>query len=353
MSTHQKTTAGKRAWLLIFFAAGILVMFLLNMAFGSVSIPFDRVIAIMTGSGDGRHTTWSTILLKSRLPQTITAAMAGGGLAVGGLMMQTLFRNPLAGPSILGISSGASLGVAFIMMFIGQLHLATATPVKLYGDMATIAMAIAGAVATLFLILFFARKIRDNAMLLILGIMISYITSALVDILKYYSTSEHLHSYAMWGLGSFSNVAWPQLEVFIPVVVVGLGLSFLLMKPLNILLLGENYAANLGLNVQRTRFYIILTTGILTAVITAFCGPIVFLGLAVPHITKMVFKTSNHSMLIPGVVLTGILLALACNFIARLPGFEGALPINVVTSIFGAPIVISVILKQRKLKLSV
>src|SRR6056297_1540308 len=345
--------SSNRIGLLLLFTGGILLMFLLNIAFGSVTIPFPQVVQILAGSSAGQTDTWSTIILKSRLPQAVTAALAGGGLAVGGLMMQTLFRNPLAGPSILGISSGASLGVAFIMMFIGHLHFSALTNVNLFGNMATILMAIAGAVATLFLILFFARKIKDNAMLLILGIMISYITSALVDILKYYSTSEHLHSYAMWGLGSFSNVAWPQLEMFIPIVVLGLALSFLLMKPLNILLLGENYAANLGLNVNRTRFYIILTTGILTAVITAFCGPIVFLGLAVPHITKMVFRTSNHSTLIPGVILTGILLALLCNLIARLPGLDTALPINVVTSIFGAPIVISVILKQRRLRLSV
>ena len=327
-------------------------MFFLNMAFGSVHIPFHQVLRVLLGGGQ-EGSTWRIILVKSRLPQALTAILAGGGLAVGGLMMQTLFRNPLAGPSILGISSGASLGVALIMMFIGHLHLAAITQAELFGNMATIIMAIAGAVATLFLILFFARKIKDNAMLLILGIMISYITSALVDILKYYSTSEHLHSYAMWGLGSFSNVAWPQLELLIPVILMGLGLSFLLIKPLNLLLLGENYAANLGLNVQHTRFFIIMTTGLLTAVITAFCGPIVFLGLAVPHITKMIFKTSNHQLLIPGVILIGMLLALACNFIARLPGFESALPINVVTSIFGAPIVISVILKQRRLKLNV
>ncbi len=341
-----------RSWILLLFTAGIVVLFFLNMAFGSVHIPFHQVLRVLLGGGQ-EGSTWRIILVKSRLPQALTAILAGGGLAVGGLMMQTLFRNPLAGPSILGISSGASLGVALIMMFIGQLHLAAITQAELFGNMATIIMAIAGAVATLFLILFFARKIKDNAMLLILGIMISYITSALVDILKYYSTSEHLHSYAMWGLGSFSNVAWPQLELLIPVILMGLGLSFLLIKPLNLLLLGENYAANLGLNVQHTRFFIIMTTGLLTAVITAFCGPIVFLGLAVPHITKMIFKTSNHQLLIPGVILIGMLLALACNFIARLPGFESALPINVVTSIFGAPIVISVILKQRRLKLNV
>jgi iron complex transport system permease protein len=352
MRQNLKPVFSHNGILMLSFAGGIAVLFVLNLAMGSVSIPFGGILQVILGSA-GEQETWSTIILKSRLPQAITACLAGGGLAVGGLMMQTLFRNPLAGPSILGISSGASLGVAFIMMFVGQLQLSAFNGISLFSNMATIIMAIAGAVATLFLILFFARKIRDNAMLLIIGIMISYITSALVDILKYYSASEHLHSYAMWGLGSFSNVAWSQLEIFIPVVLLGLGLSFLLMKPLNILLLGENYAANLGLNVNHTRFYIILTTGILTAVITAFCGPIVFLGLAVPHITKMVFKTSNHSRLIPGVILAGMLLALVCNFIARLPGFDNALPINVVTSIFGAPIVISVILKQRRLKLSV
>jgi iron complex transport system permease protein len=337
---------------IILIAAAIPIMFLLNLAFGSVDIPFSEITKSLAGM-DVEESAWSMIVMKSRLPQAFTACLAGSGLAVGGLMMQTLFRNPLAGPSILGISSGASLGVAFVMMFVGGIQVQAIQEVGAFSNLATILAAIIGAVATLFLILFFARKIKNNAMLLIIGIMIGYVTSALVDILKYYSTSEYVHSYAMWGLGSFSNVAWPQLEIFIPVVLLGLALSFLLMKPLNILLLGENYAANLGINVARVRFYIILATGLLTAVITAFCGPIVFLGLAVPHITKMLFRTSNHKYLIPGVILIGILLALVCNFIARLPGFDSALPINVVTSIFGAPIVISVILKQRKLQLSI
>jgi iron complex transport system permease protein len=338
--------------MILLFSVAIPVMFFLNIALGSVDIPFSEAIRALLGLSV-EEPAWSKIILKSRLPQALTACLAGSGLAVGGLLMQTLFRNPLAGPSILGISSGASLGVAFVMMFVGNTQLTALREISMFSNLATIITAIAGAIATLFLILFFARKVKDNAMLLIIGIMLGYITSALVDVLKYYSTSEYVHSYAMWGLGSFSNVAWPQLEYFIPVVLVGLFLSFLLMKPLNILLLGENYAVNLGINVNRSRFYIILTTGLLTAVITAFCGPIVFLGLAVPHITKMTLRTSNHKFLIPGVILTGILLALLCNFIARLPGFDSALPINVVTSIFGAPIVISVILKQRKLKLSI
>ena len=352
MNHFSKSILSNSYLLLILTALVIPAVFLLNIAFGSVNIPFSEVARALLGL-EVEESAWSKIILKSRLPQAFTACLAGSGLAVGGLMMQTLFRNPLAGPSILGISSGASLGVAFIMMFIGGIQIQAIQDISAFSNLATIIAAIAGAVATLFLILFFARKIKDNAMLLIIGIMIGYVTSALVDILKYYSTSEYVHSYAMWGLGSFSNVAWPQLEIFIPVVLVGLALSFLLMKPLNILLLGENYAANLGINVGRVRFYIILATGLLTAVITAFCGPIVFLGLAVPHITKMVLRTSNHKYLIPGVILIGILLALICNFIARLPGFDSALPINVVTSIFGAPIVISVILKQRKLQLSI
>ncbi len=349
MNTENHTSNRKLTWIILSVGL-IIVVFLLNVAIGSVHIPLGEVTKIVFGLGS-ENTAWSKIILKSRLPQAITASLAGSGLAVGGLMMQTLFRNPLAGPSILGISAGSSLGVAFVMMFAGA-NIGISS-LNLYGNLASIIAAIIGAVATLFLILFFARKVKNNAMLLIIGIMIGYITSALVDVLKYYSMSKFVHSYAIWGLGSFSNVAWHQLNIFIPVILIGLGLSFLLMKPLNILLLGENYATNLGLNVGRTRFFIILTTGILTAVITAFCGPIVFLGLAVPHITKMIFKTSNHKFLIPGVILTGILLALLCNLISKLPGFDSALPINVVTSIFGAPIVISVILKQRKLKLSI
>ena len=327
---------------------GIILFFVLNIAVGSVYIPFPDVIKILLGQGSDNQ-VWVNIILKSRLPQTITACLSGSGLAIGGLLMQTLFRNPLAGPSILGISSGASLGVAFVIMFVGNIGGFAFSGIATIGNFAIVFAAFAGSVLVLFLILFLARKVKNNAMLLIIGIMVGYISSSLVGVLQFYSISENVHAFAIWGLASFSNISWIQMKLFIPVILIGLFFSFLLIKPLNMLLLGENYAKNLGLNIRKYRLLIILVTGILTAVITAFCGPVAFLGLAVPHLARMLYSTSNHKVLVPGVLFFGALLALFCNLIARMPGFDGALPINAVTSMIGAPIVISVILKKKKL----
>ncbi len=327
---------------------GIILFFVLNIAVGSVYIPFPDVLKILIGQGSDNQ-VWVNIILKSRLPQTITACLSGSGLAIGGLLMQTLFRNPLAGPSILGISSGASLGVAFVIMFVGNIGGFAFSGIATIGNFAIVFAAFAGSVLVLFLILFLARKVKNNAMLLIIGIMVGYISSSLVGVLQFYSISENVHAFAIWGLASFSNISWIQMKLFIPVILIGLFFSFLLIKPLNMLLLGENYAKNLGLNIRKTRILIILVTGILTAVITAFCGPVAFLGLAVPHLARMLYSTSNHKVLVPGVLFFGALLALFCNLIARMPGFDGALPINAVTSMIGAPIVISVILKKKKL----
>ena len=327
---------------------GIILFFVLNIAVGSVYIPFPDVLKILIGQGSDNQ-VWVNIILKSRLPQTITACLSGSGLAIGGLLMQTLFRNPLAGPSILGISSGASLGVAFVIMFVGNIGGFAFSGIATIGNFAIVFAAFAGSVLVLFLILFLARKVKNNAMLLIIGIMVGYISSSLVGVLQFYSISENVHAFAIWGLASFSNISWIQMKLFIPVILIGLFFSFLLIKPLNMLLLGENYAKNLGLNIRKYRLLIILVTGILTAVITAFCGPVAFLGLAVPHLARMLYSTSNHKVLVPGVLFFGALLALFCNLIARMPGFDGALPINAVTSMIGAPIVISVILKKKKL----
>jgi len=327
---------------------GIILFFVLNIAVGSVYIPFPDVLKILIGQGSDNQ-VWVNIILKSRLPQTITACLSGSGLAIGGLLMQTLFRNPLAGPSILGISSGASLGVAFVIMFVGNIGGFAFSGIATIGNFAIVFAAFAGSVLVLFLILFLARKVKNNAMLLIIGIMVGYISSSLVGVLQFYSISENVHAFAIWGLASFSNISWIQMKLFVPVILIGLFFSFLLIKPLNMLLLGENYAKNLGLNIRKYRLLIILVTGILTAVITAFCGPVAFLGLAVPHLARMLYSTSNHKVLVPGVLFFGALLALFCNLIARMPGFDGALPINAVTSMIGAPIVISVILKKKKL----
>jgi iron complex transport system permease protein len=326
----------------------IVVLFMLNIGFGSVAIPFDDIVKVLLGE-EASRSAYNSIILKSRLPQTITAVLAGAGLAVGGLQMQTLFRNPLAGPSILGISSGAGLGVALVLLFAGNILGVSISGYGLLGHMTVVGAAFVGAFFILLLIVFFARALRDNTILLIVGIMVGYAASAIIGVMKFYSPKEDVHAYVIWGLGSFSNVTWEHLMILIPVVVIGLIFSLLLIKPLNVLILGENYAENLGVNIKSTRLFILLCTGLLTAAITAFCGPIAFLGLAVPHLTKGLFRTSNQKVLLPAVILAGSVLALFCNIIARLPGFEGALPINVVTGLIGAPIVISVIIKRRKL----
>lgn len=326
---------------------GIILLFMANLALGSVKIPLRSLYHILQQDGTERI-TWTNIIMRSRMPQTITAMLAGAGLSIGGLMMQTLFRNPLAGPSILGISSGASLGVAFVILFSGNIAGVALSRIGIYGNIAVTLAAFVGALAVLLLVLFLARKIKGNATLLIIGIMVGYTTNAVVGMLKFYSMQEDIHAYVIWGLGSFAKVSPDQMKIFAPVVIAGLLLSLLMGKSLNILLLGENYARNLGLNIRRSRWYIILCTGVLTATITAYCGPIIFLGLAVPHLARNIFVTSDHRILLPAVTLTGALLALLCNLIARMPGFDGALPINSITSMMGAPVVIWILFQKRK-----
>ncbi len=337
-------------WILgfVLLAGLIIALFFLNIGFGSVSISVKEIINVLTG-GEVLKASNQSIILKSRLPQTITAMLAGGALAVGGLQMQTLFRNPLAGPSVLGISSGAGLGVALVVLFAGNILGVSVSGYGMMGHMTVVSAAFIGALLVLTLIVFFAQSLRDNTMLLIVGIMVGYAASAIIGVMKFYSPKEDVHAYVIWGLGSFSDVSWEQLYLVIPVILVGLILSLLLIKPLNVLVLGEYYAENLGLNIKRIRLYILCTTGLLTATVTAFCGPIAFLGLAVPHLTKGLFRTTDQKILMPAVILAGIAMAMFCNFVARMPGFEGALPINVVTGLIGAPIVISVIIKRRKL----
>ena len=326
-----------------------LALFLLNLIFGSVNIPFSEVLKSLGGHSI-ENNSWRLIILKSRLPQTLTAILAGAGLAVGGLQMQTLFRNPLAGPSILGISSGAGLGVALVLLLAGNIGGIAMSHLGWAGHLSVTIAAFVGASLVLTVVLYLSRHLRDNAMLLIVGIMVGYAANALVGVLKFYSMKEDVHAYVIWGLGSFSTVSWSQMWVMSPIVIIGLLASFFLVKPLNVMLLGERYAGNLGINISVSRLLIILCTGLLTATVTAFCGPIAFLGLAVPHLTKGLFRTSDHKVLLPAVVLSGMAVALFSNLVAGLPGFDGALPINSVTSIIGAPVVISVILKRRNLR---
>jgi len=320
---------------------------IVNLGLGSVSIPISEVYKILLGEGSDSE-VWTNIVLMTRLPQTLTAIACGAGLAVAGLEMQTVFHNPLAGPSVLGISSAASLGVAFVVLLSGTLGGGFMTQFGILGNTALTLAAIIGAMSVMAIIVYLSQRVRGNATLLIVGVMIGYIASAIIGVLKYFSSEEDIRAYVIWGLGSFARVTGGQVYVFVGLMCVLLPLSMLLAKPLNMLLLGENYASNLGLNIRRTRLMVISSAGILTAIVTAYCGPIMFLGLAVPHICRGLFRKSDHRILLPATVFCGADLALLCNLIARLPGFEGALPINSVTALIGAPVALWVLLQRKK-----
>ncbi len=320
------------------------MLFVMNLCFGSVSIPMKEIGAAVFG---GEGSTYRAIILDYRLPQAITALLVGIGLSVSGLLMQTLFRNPLADPSLLGISSGSSLGVALVIL-LGTATGLSVNTLSLWSTFGVTVAAFVGAFAVLLLILALSSRLRSMVSLVLVGIMIAYIAGSVTDILKFFSQKEGLHSFVIWGMGSFSNVSKAQLPFFAIAVVAGAVASFLLFKTLNLLLLGERYAENLGVNIRRSSMLIILASGFLTALITAFCGPIAFLGLAVPHIARFLFKSSDHKLLIPASAFIGMDLALFCNLIARLPSFEGNLPINSVTALIGAPIVLWVIFHRQK-----
>lgn len=328
----------------IIMAAAVIPMFLLNLIIGSVDIPLTDVVAILF-SKDCAQASWEYIILQTRLPQAITAVLCGSSLAVSGLLLQTAFRNPLAGPSIFGINSGASLGAALVMLaFGGGITLGT---VSLTGFVAVLVAAFIGAGAVMAVLLLFAGMVRNNVMLLIIGIMIGYIASSAIALLNFFATEEGVHSYMVWGLGNFGGVSMRQIPLFATATVAGLSLSILLIKPLNTLLLGEQYAENLGINTLRLRNSLLVITGILTASATAFCGPIAFIGLAVPHIARMILNTDDHRQLLPGTIITGAAVALVCNLICALPGENGVIPLNAVTPIMGAPVIIYVIMRRK------
>ncbi len=332
-------------FILIFIS--ILIFFILNLVLGTISIPVGSVWNILFRIKE-ESIIWENIIWKSRFPQTITALVAGAGLSISGLQMQTLFRNPLAGPSELGISSGASLGVALIILLSGSVGGPALIKMGLFGEIAISIAAVAGALAIMIIIIAISRFVRGNVILLIIGVMIGYIATAIIGVLKFFSNDEDVRAYVIWGLGSFSKVSGNQVYTFVGIMIILIPLSFLLIKTLNLMLLGDGYARNLGLNVKRARLYVIVCSCIITAIVTAYCGPIVFLGLAVPHLCRTIFVSSDHRILMPAVTLTGASLALFCNLVARMPGFEGALPINSITALIGAPIVISVLFGKRK-----
>ena len=335
------------AFYMLLIMASIFLFFFLNLVLGSVSIPLRSVWNIRWGTGN-QSGIWQNIIWKSRVPQALTALVAGAGLSVSGLQMQTVFRNPLAGPSVLGISSGASMGVAFVVLLSGSLGGVALSKLGFMGEIALTIAAIAGSLSIMALIVFVSQKVRGNVTLLIIGVMIGYIANAVIGVLKFFSVEEDIRAYVIWGLGSFARVSGDQMTLFICIMVVLLPLSFLLVKTLNLLLLGDAYARNLGLNIKRARLLVITCSGVLVAIVTAYCGPIIFLGLAVPHLCRGMFRTSDHRILMPASLLAGASLALVCNLIARMPGFEGALPVNSVTALVGAPVVMSVLFNKRR-----
>ena len=321
------------------------ILFFLNLFLGSVVIPFKELWNVILYPES--NPTISTIVFDYRLPQAVTALLAGAALSVSGLLMQTLFRNPLADPSMLGISSGAGLGVAVTVLLTGFLGGEALSSFGLWSNIGVSLAAFLGATLVLMLILGFSSRVRNMTTLIIIGLMISYLAGSLTDIMKFFSEKEDIHAFVIWGMGSFSAVGISKLAYFSIAISIGLFASLFLPKILNILLLGDLYAENLGINIKRSNFLIILISGYLTAIVTAYCGPIAFLGLAIPHLARFIFRTSDHRILIPAVMLIGMLISLLCNLIARAPGFEGNLPINAVTALIGAPVVIWIILRKR------
>lgn len=335
-----------RKILFALFVLLLLLLFALNLLTGSIDIPFADVVRIVIGDTEGIKPSWQYIVLESRLPQALTAVFCGAALAVSGLLLQTAFRNPLAGPSIFGINSGAGLGVALVMLLLGG-SLSVGS-VSVSGFVAVLLAAFVGAMAVMTLIFFFSTMVRSNVMLLIIGIMIGYIANSAISLLNFFATDEGVKSYMVWGMGSFSGVSMRHMPVFVSITSLGLFGSLLLMKPLNALMLGDRYAQNLGVNIVRVRNWLLFVTGLLTAITTAFCGPVAFIGLAVPHIARLLLTTDNHRQLLPATMLCGAIIALLCNFFCFLPGESGVIPLNAVTPIIGAPVIIYVIIRERR-----
>ena len=332
--------------LFLLLTLGLVLLFFVNISFGSITIPFKEIYTSLTG-GQASKSTWEYIIINYRLPKAITAALVGMGLSISGLLMQTLFRNPLAGPYVLGLSSGASLGVAFVIL--GASLLPPFLSTILLSSYGVVLASTIGSSIVLLAVLAVSNRLRDTMAILIVGLMFGSFTSAIVGVLAYFSSAEQLQKFTFWSMGNLGNLSWSSIVVLSICVAIGLLLSLFSIKPLNALLLGENYARSLGLNFKKTRLIIIFATSILAGSITAYAGPIAFIGLAVPHIAKLVFQTSNHSVLFWSTLLLGASIMLICDVISELPGLEITLPINAVTSIIGAPVVIWLLVKKRKM----
>ena len=326
-----------------FAALLLLMLFFANLFYGSIDIPAKEVLSIVTG-GDCQRDVWRVVVLETRLPQALTALLAGASISVAGLLLQTLFRNPLAGPEVLGVNSGAGLGVALVMLLAGGI-----TSFGLGGYLAVLGGAFGGALFVIMIILLLATLLRNNMFLLIAGVAVSYMTSSAITMLNYFSTAEGVHSYMVWGMGSFGGVTMQQMPFFASVSLLLLFVSLLMAKPLNAMLLGDSYAVNLGVNVKAVRATALCVTGLLTAVVTAFCGPVSFIGLAVPHIARISMRSNSHRQLIPSTIMLGGAVALLCNLVCQLPGESGLLPLGAITPLVGAPVIIYVVIKNRGL----
>ncbi|NJK78935.1 MAG: iron ABC transporter permease [Chloroflexaceae bacterium] len=338
---------GVRPLLLAGLLAVLVLLFLLNLALGSVRIPLDAVATILLG-GEAQRSTWQAIVLNVRLPRALTAVLAGAALAVGGLHMQTLFRNPLADPFVLGVSAGASLGVALVVLTAGVTSTAGLLAVAgAFNNVGLVVAASVGALAVLTVVLLLARVVQHSVTLLIIGLMIGYLTSALVSLLIHISSAERIQAYIAWSFGSFGGVTWGRMQVLAPAVLFGLLLAFSQTKALNALLLGETYAQSMGLRVQRARLLIIGSASVLAGAVTAFCGPIAFLGIAVPHFCRSLLNTADHRILIPACILLGAACALLVDLVAQLPGSNRVLPLNAVMALVGAPVVVWILLRRR------
>lgn len=326
---------------------GLIFLFFVNISLGSITIPFKEIYTSLTG-GQASKSTWEYIIINYRLPKAITAVLVGMGLSISGLLMQTLFRNPLAGPYVLGLSSGASLGVAFVIL--GASVLPSFLSVILLSPYGIVLASTLGSTTVLLLVLLVSQQLRDTMAILIVGLMFGSFTSAIVGVLTYFSSAEQLQKFTFWSMGNLGNLSWSSILILTICVLLGLFLSLLSIKPLNALLLGENYAKSMGLNFNKARLIIILATSILAGSITAYAGPIAFIGLAVPHIAKLVFQTSNHTILFWSTLLFGAAIMLVCDVVSQMPGMEITLPINAITSILGAPVVIWLLVRKMSFK---
>lgn len=330
----------------IIISAILIVCFLINISLGSVSIPLKDIFSSLIGNPTEQE-TWQNIIQNYRLPKAVTAIIVGSGLGISGLLMQTLFRNPLAGPFVLGISSGASLGVALVILGSGLFGGVLAS--LFISKWGIVIAASLGSFLVLLAVLAVSLKVRDTMAILIIGLMFASITAAIVSVLSYFGSAEQLQQYIFWGFGSLGNLSWDDVIILLIIYSVGILMAITSIKSLNTLLLGENYAKSLGLNIKQSRFVIIIATSLLAGTITAFTGPIAFIGLAIPHITRQVFNTSNHKVLLPAVFLFGAIVMLICDSISQLPNSDFTLPINAITSLAGAPVVIWLLVRKRKM----